>query len=432
MTETSGTAIRGQLLWFTGAPDTPSNIHHIEDGVLLMEDRKITACGPAKDILPRLPKGTAVAHYPGHLILPGFIDAHVHYPQIQIMGAHGKQLLDWLNDYTFKAELAYRNPDHATLNAEFFCDELLRNGTTAAATFCTVHPTSAEALFTAASGRHMAMIGGRVMMDRHAPEGLRDTPQQAYEQCGALIRKWYKTGRNRYALTPRFAPSCSPEQMEVAQSLRQEYPDVYVQSHLSENCAEIDWVKELYPERKGYLDVYDHYELTGPRSLLGHGIHLTDAEWQSLADRQTTLVHCPTSNLFLGSGLFDLARTRTENIPVALGTDVGAGTSLSLLATLGEAYKIAQLRGASLNAFEAFHMITLGAAQALNLDHEIGSFEVGKTGDVVVLDPNATSLLHHRMKYTGTLEEMLFVLMTIGDDRAIKATYTAGEKRHSR
>lgn len=426
-------AIRGRLLWFRDSPfhcDSPDCVRQIDDGILVMAEGRITHCGPATDILPKIPKGVQLDHYPDHIIMPGFIDAHVHYPQVQIMGAHGKQLLDWLNDYTFKAEQAYADPSHARVNAEFFCDELLRNGTTTAATFCTVHPGSVEALFTAASKRDMCMIAGKVMMDRNAPDALLDTPELAHDQCRELIKKWHDKGRNLYALTPRFAPSCSPEQLAVVQALRQEFPDVYVQSHLSENHEEIAWVKALFPDHDGYLSVYDSYGLTGPRSLLGHGVHLTDEEWQSLSAHATTLVHCPTSNLFLGSGLFDLARTQSVDtpVPVALGTDVGAGTSLSLIATLGEAYKIAQLRGDCFTAFQGFYLITRGAAKALDLDHEVGAFDVGKMGDVVVLNPNATPLLRHRMPHTNSLEEMLFVLMTLGDDRVVEATYTAGHK----
>lgn len=425
------TAVRGQLLWFEDNPfhrASADSIRHYEDGILLMKDGKIFSCGTAQTMLPDLPEGLVPDHYPDCIIMPGFIDAHVHYPQVQIMGAHGKQLLDWLNDYTFKAEQQYADREHATINAEFFCDELLRNGTTTAASFCTVHPGSVDALFTAASSRDMCMIAGKVMMDRNAPEALLDTPERAHEQCQRLIRKWHGRGRNLYALTPRFAPSCSPEQLSIAGALRQEFPDLYVQSHLSENLKEIAWVNELFPDHDGYLDVYDHYGLTGKRSLMGHGIHLSDAEWCSLSTQGTTLVHCPTSNLFLGSGLFDLARTQTQPVPVALGTDVGAGTSLSLIVTLGEAYKVAQLRGASFTAFQGFYLITRGAARALHLDHEIGSFDSGKTGDLVVLDPGSTPLLRHRLKFTNSLEEILFVLMTLGDDRVVKATYTAGRK----
>jgi len=433
MTKENTTAIRGKLLWFTDNPfhEVPSDcMTHIQDGILLIQNGKITACGPADDIMPHIPEGINLDNYPDHIIMPGFIDAHVHYPQVQIMGAYGKQLLDWLNDYTYPAEQSYAEPAHAKRNAEFFCDELLRNGTTTAASFCTVHPGSVDALFSAAEGRGMSMIAGKIMMDRNAPDALLDTPELAHEQCRELIERWHGKGRNLYALTPRFAPSCTPELMAVAGALRTEFPDVYVQSHLSENPAEIAWVKQLYPEHEGYLSVYDHYGLTGPRSLLGHGIHLTDDEWQSLSEKQTTLVHCPTSNLFLGSGLFDLARSQSPDypVPLALGTDVGAGTSLSLLTTLGEAYKVAQQKGTTLTAFLGFYLITLGAARALYLDHDIGSFEIGTTGDVVILNPNATALLRHRMTFTNNLEEMLFILMTIGDDRVIEATYTAGIK----
>ncbi|VAW03193.1 Guanine deaminase [hydrothermal vent metagenome] len=435
MTKENWTAVRGKILCFTGNPfhdPVTDCVTQIDDGILLMKDGRITACGTAGDILPQIPDPVNIDHYPDGIIMPGFIDGHVHYPQVQIMGAHGKQLLDWLNDYTYPAELSYGDPTHARINAEFFCDELLRNGTTTAASFCTTHPVATDALFTAATARDMAMIAGKVMMDRNAPEAMLDRPQVAHEQCRILIDRWHGRGRNLYAITPRFAPSCTPELLEVAQSLRQEFPDVYVQSHLSETADEIDWVRRLYPEQDGYLAIYDHYGLCGPRSLMGHGIHLTDDEWHSLGRQQTTLVHCPTSNMFLGSGLFDLARAQSHAVPVAIGSDVGAGTSLSLITTLGEAYKVAQLRGNSLTAYQGFYLITLGAARALHLDDRIGSFEVGKMGDLVVLDPNATALLRHRTAYANSMEEILFILMTMGDDRVVKATYTAGRKHELR
>ncbi len=431
MIKENWTAVRGNILCFTGNPfhdPIADCVTQIDDGILVMKDGKITACGTAHDILPQTPGHVNIDHYPDDIIMPGFIDAHVHYPQVQIMGAYGRQLLDWLNDYTYPAELSYGDPDHAKTNAEFFCDQLLRNGTTTAASFCTTHPVATDALFTAASGRDMAMIAGKVMMDRNAPEAMLDKAELAHEQCRTLIKRWHGRGRNLYAVTPRFAPSCTPELLEVAQALRQEFPDVYVQSHLSETLDEIDWVRRLYPRHDGYLAVYDHYGLCGPRSLLGHGIHLTDDEWRSLGAQQTTLVHCPTSNLFLGSGLFDLARAQSHAVPVAIGTDVGAGTSLSLITTLGEAYKVAQLRGNSLTAFQGFYLITLGAARALHLDDRIGSFDAGRMGDLVVLDPNATALLRHRTACANSMEEILFILMTLGDDRVVKATYTAGRK----
>lgn len=430
------TAVRGRLLWFTGNPFQQSRsdcVRYEEDGIILMDKGKIVACGAASDVSEQMPETVKIDHFPNRLIMPGFIDAHVHYPQVQIMGAHGEQLLDWLNKYTFIAEKMYADTDHAKANAQFFCDELLKNGTTTAATFCTVHPQSVDALFSAASKRNMTMIAGKVMMDRNAPDRLLDTPELAYDQSSALIKKWHGKGRALYALTPRFAPCCTPEQLMMAQALRGEFPDVYVQSHLCENLDEIAWVDELFPDHDSYLTVYDHYGLTGPRSLYGHGIHLKQAEWQSLIDRQTTVVHCPTSNMFLGSGLFDLERTQNagHEIPVAIGTDVGAGTSLSLIKTLSEAYKVAQLRGATITSLQAFYMITLGGACALDLDKNIGSFDAGKAGDIVVLNPKATALLQHRMQYVENLEDELFVLMTLGDDRIIEATYTEGVKQYA-
>ncbi len=430
-------AVRGSLLWFTGNPFVTAQsdcVTYEEDGLLIIQDSHIQASGPAASLLPALDRDVSVEHYPDHIIMPGFIDAHTHYAQMQIIGAYGKQLLDWLNDYTFIAEQAFADGAHATAMADFFCQELLRRGTTTAAVYCTVHPQSVDALFEAATQRNMRMIGGKVMMDRNAPDALLDTPQLAYDQSKALIERWHEKGRNHYALTPRFAPCCSMEQLDMAGKLRGEFDRLYVQSHLSENEAEVNWAGELFPDRSGYLDVYNHHGLTGQYSLYGHAIHLTADEWQDVRDRGTGIVHCPTSNLFLGSGLFNLgvAMGGPDPVNLSIGTDVGAGTSLSMLTTLGEAYKVAHLKGYSLNAFQAFYLATLGGARALSLDHLIGSLEVGKEADFIVLDKRSTPLMAKRMDRVSSIEEALFVLMTMGDDRAIAATYIFGQKCHSR
>jgi guanine deaminase len=368
------------------------------------------------------------------LILPGFIDAHVHYPQTQIIGSHGAQLLDWLNRYTFIAEQQFGSYPYAREVAELFLQECLRAGTTTAAVYCTVHPESVEAFFGAAADRNLRMIAGKVLMDRNAPGPLMDTTQSGYDQSKALIAKWHGRGRLSYAVTPRFAASSTPAQMEMAGALWAEHPGTYLQSHVSENQGEVAWVRELYPERKSYLDVYDCYRQLGPRAIYGHGIWLTEVELQRCHDTGTAIAHCPTSNQFLGSGLFGLGNALKPSRPVRVGlaTDVGAGTSLSMLQTLNEAYKVAQLKGDSLSAAQGFYLATRGAARSLYLDDKVGSLAPGMEADLVVMDLKSTPLIDFRMRHCDSLEEALFVQMTLADDRAIESTYVAGKLAHRR
>jgi guanine deaminase len=398
------------------------------DGLVVYDAGRITATGPAHVLLPTLPANTPVAHYPNHLISPGFIDTHVHYTQTAMVGAHGAQLLDWLNRYAFPTELRFSDPAHAAAMAKVFCDELARNGTTTALVFCAVFPQSVDALFEEAERRGLRLIAGKVLMDRHAPAGLLDTPQSAYDQSKALIDRWDGRGRLHYAITPRFAPTSSPAQLELAGALWSEYPDVFVHSHLSESAAECAWVRELFPDNDNYLDVYDSFGLTGRRAVYAHGVHLTEAELLHCHHTGTALAHCPTSNFFLGSGVFNLGRATAPERPVhvGLGTDIGAGTSFSLLATLNEAYKAAQLSGSALDGVRGWYLATLGAARALDLDGVIGSLQPGRDADMVVLDPHATPLLKLRAEQCESIEELLFVLMTLGDDRVVTQTYIGG------
>lgn len=431
------TALRGAALSFTGNPfaDATDNclVYH-EDAVLVMGDGEILGFGPAGDILPALEPDTAIIRHADSLILPGFIDCHVHYPQTGIIGAGGETLIDWLEKYTFVAEQAFEDQEHAERSASNFLDELLRNGTTSAAVFCTVHPGSVDAFFEQARKRDLRMIAGKVLMDRNAPAALTDTAMSSYDDSKMLIERWHRKKRLHYAITPRFAATSSPEQLEVAGDLWREFPDTYVQSHISENPDEIRWVKELFPERLGYFDIYDHYGLIGPRSLYGHGIHLREDEWQRAAETGTAIAHCPTSNLFLGSGLFDMSKATRSDRPVRIGlaTDLGAGTSYSLLQTMGDAYKVARLNGCPLSAAQAFYLATRGAAEALYLDDHIGSLAPGMDADVIVLDLHSTPAIAERMKSTNSLDETLFVQMTMADDRAIRATYVAGGLAHER
>ena len=420
-------AVRGEIVHFLADPAAdPRALEHFADGVLIVRDGHVAECGPATALLAKLPAGTPLADHRGKLILPGFVDTHVHYPQTDIIASHGEQLLEWLEKYTFPAERRFADPAHAAEVAGFFCDELLRNGTTTAAAFATVHPASVEALFEAAQQRRMRLITGKVLMDRNCPDFLRDTAETGYAESRALIERWHNRDRLLYAITPRFAPTSTPAQMALAGRLFREHPGVFLQSHLAENRAEVAWVAQLHPEARSYLDVYERAGQLGMRALFAHCLWLDDSDRRRMAERGAAMSFCPTSNLFLGSGLFDLARARALGVRVGLGTDVGGGTSLSMLQTLNEAYKVLQLGGQSLSAASGFYLATLGGAHSLYLDDRIGNFAPGKEADFVVLDPRATPLLARRSAACATLEERLFVLMMLGDDRAVAATYVMG------
>lgn len=420
-------ALRASLLWFDADPTRdPNATRYLDDGVLVIENGKIIATHAWHELSTQDLRALALTDLRGQLILPGFIDTHIHFPQTEMIAAYGEQLLEWLNQYTFPVERRFANAEYARLRASFFVDELLRNGTTTAMVFATVHPQSVEALFSEAAARQMCLIAGKVMMDRHAPEDLLDTPEQGLSESRALIERWHQHGRLLYAVTPRFAPTSTPAQLAAAGQLLREYPDLYLQTHLSENHSEIAWVRELYPERASYLDVYDHYGLTGPRSLFAHAIHLQDDEQQTLVRTGSAVGFCPTSNLFLGSGLFRLHPLKAAGIGVGLGTDVGAGTSFSMLQTLNEGYKVQQLQGARLSAREGFYQATLGGASALRLDHRLGKLASGYDADLVVLDWAATPLQQLRQSQARTLDERLFALMMQGDDRNVAATYVHG------
>ena len=429
------TVVRGRFLdiqkTVSQAQDIIDQVRYIEDGVLIAEQGQILWFGTWNDAQPHLPANVEIQHYPEQLIIPGMIDTHIHFPQTEMVGAYGEQLLSWLNTYTFPTEIQFQDPSYAQKIAEFFIQELLKNGTTTALVFCTVHPESVDALFEAAAQQQMRLIAGKVMMDRHAPEALCDTAESAYEDSKALIGKWHGQGRALYAITPRFAPTSTPEQLERAGQLKAEFPDVYVHTHLSENKDEIAWVKDLFPEQKGYLDVYHHYGLTGNRSVFAHCVHLEDQEWQCMHETDSTIAFCPTSNLFLGSGLFPLKKTWQQQVKVGLGTDIGAGTSFSLLQTVNEAYKVQQLQGDKLSAFESLYHATLGGAKALDLDDKLGNFNVGKEADFVVLNLKPTALQQLRQSRSKSIEDSLFALFTMGDDRNIEVTYIYGQKAYS-
>jgi guanine deaminase len=429
-------AIRGQFFDITQPSDDPAAIaehaRYLEDGLLLTEGGHIVGLYNWSEGSQLLRSTDDVADYRGKLIVPGFVDTHLHYPQTEMIGAWGEQLLSWLETYTFPVERQFESEAHAIQISAFFLNQLLSNGTTTALVFGTVHPQSVDALFRVAWQLGMRLIAGKVMMDRNAPDYLTETPEQSEQQSRELITRWHNKGRLNYALTPRFAPTSSPELLAAVERLRTEFPDTWLQTHLSENPQEVAWVKSLWPEQKNYLGVYDSYRLTGRRSVFAHAIHLDDDEWNCLQRTESAVAFCPTSNLFLGSGLFNLQRCQQQRVRIGMGTDVGAGTTFSMLRTLGEAYKVAQLQSFRLSACEAFYYATLGGAHALDLDSCIGNFMPGKEADFVVLDPQATPLQRLRDSHCRDIYERLFVLMTLGDDRNIWQTWVNGQPVWSR
>ena len=420
-------AFRSSILHFK----QDAQAEYFDDGILVVENDKVKQVGAAQDLLPTL-QGITITEYENKIIMPGFIDTHIHYPQVDVIASYGEQLLDWLNNYTFPTEIQFEDPEFAADTANFFLNELLKNGTTTALVFGTKHKQSVDAFFEASSALNTRMICGKVMMNRNAPEELCDDVQSSFDDSQALIDKWHENGRQLYAVTPRFAITSTGAQLEKAGQLLKDNPSVYMQTHLSENKDEIAFTMDLFPERKSYLDVYDHYGLLGPRSVFAHGVHLEDEDFKRLADTQSSISFCPTSNLFLGSGLFNLKMANELGTQVSVATDVGGGTSFSMLQTLNEAYKICQLRKHSLDAKTAFYMATLGNAKTLNLDDKIGNFESGKEADFVVIDLASTPLMQRKQSKCKNLDEALFSLMMLGDDRAIDETYIAGVQQYKK
>lgn len=426
------TILRGRVLTFVDEPEAvndSSSYRYIEDGAVVIEGGKIFMVG---EFNAAAAAGHQIIDHRPNLILPGLIDPHIHFPQMQVVGSYAANLLEWLNAYTFVEEQKFGDTAHAARIAGLFCDELIRHGTTTAGVYCSVHPQSVDALFAASNARGMLMLGGKVMMDRNAPEPLRDTPQSGYEDSRRLIEKWHGVGRAKYAITPRFAITSSPEQMEMAEALARQYPELHIQTHVDESMAEVELAHELYPNLPDYLGIYERYHLLGPRTLLGHCIHLTHREVEVLASTRSVAVFCPTSNLFIGSGLFDYQRLHTHGVRIAVATDVGGGTSYSMLQTLAEGYKALQLRGQRLGPLNSFYMMTLGNARALSLEGTIGSLMAGADADIVVLDARATPQMALRMETVSSLGEELFLLQTCGDDRAVAETYVAGKAMKSR
>ncbi|MGN6319896.1 guanine deaminase [Trinickia sp.] len=427
------TAFRAKLLTFVGDPAIRAGgTCFEEDGLLIVEGERVVAAGAYHALRAQLTPDTTLVEWPGKLIAPGFIDTHVHYPQTEMIASPAAGLLPWLDTYTFPTERGFADPEHASNVAEFFLDQLLASGTTTALVYCTVHKGSADALFQASEARNLRMVAGKVLMDRNCPEFLRDTAQSGYDDSAALIERWHKRGRQLYALTPRFAPTSTPAQLEACGTLARLHPDVFIQSHVSENTDEVKWVADLFPGRRSYLDVYEHYGLLRRRAVYGHCIYLDDEDRARMAQTGAVASHCPTSNLFLGSGLFDFEKAGRSGMPVTLGTDVGGGTSFSMLQTMNEAHKVARMTGHHLTAARMFWLATAGAAQALGLEETIGTLRPGSEADFIVLDPEATPLLARRTALAQSPEEWLFAFAMLGDDRAIAATYAAGQCVHRR
>lgn len=403
-----------------------------EDGLLVVADGHVLACGPYDALAPTLPSGTEVRTLPGRLITPGFVDGHVHYPQTDIIAAYGTQLLDWLQRHAFPAEARFADAGHARSTAEFFLDQLLANGTTTALVFATVHKVSAEAIFEAALTRNMRLIAGKVIMDRGAPEALCEPPDRALADSDDLIRRYGRRGRLGYAVTPRFALACTEASLEVCGHLLHRHPGALLHTHLAETADEVAATLAAFPDCASYLDVYDRFGLVTGRSVFAHGIWLDDDDRRRMKTAGAAVVTCPTSNLFLGSGAFDLPAAHAAGLRIGLGTDVGGGTSFSALVTLAEAYKAGQMRGYALDPFQAFHLATLGGARALGLGGQIGNFEAGKEADFVVLDLAATALMKRRLATAGDLKARLFALIMLGDDRVIEETWVAGLRAYRR
>jgi len=420
------TMLRGRVLTFIEEPqglDDAGSYRYFEDGAIVIEDGKVVSLS---DYSPVLAADAEIIDHRPHLIMPGFIDTHLHFVQMQVIASYAGALLEWLNTYTFVEEQRFAEQGHAGAIASAFFDELIRQGTTTAVAYCSVHRQSADAYFAEAEKRNMLMIGGKVMMDRNAPEALRDTAQSSYDDSKALIEKWHGRGRGLYAISPRFAITSTPEQMDAAKTLVAENPDCYMQTHVSENAAEITEAMSLYPHAKDYTGIYEDYGLLGTKSLMGHSIHLSHREARVMAETGAVAVFCPTSNLFLGSGLFDRERLMACGVRIAVATDIGGGTSYSMLRTLDEGYKVLQLRGQRLTPLNSFYMMTLGNARALSLEGTIGSIVPGAAADLVVLDAGATPAMALRMQTVTTLAEELFLLQTLGDDRCIAEVYVAG------
>ena len=430
MTQTN--LLLGQTLHFSGNPMTTSWEDAVQidsDGGVLIKADKIIAVGAAAALRSAHPEA-CVHDYGDALLCPGFVDAHVHYPQTAIIASWGKRLIDWLNSYTFPEELRLADPDYAAQIAGRYLDLTLDHGTTTVCSFATVAPHSVDAIFTAAARRGQRIVAGKTCMDRNAPEGLRDSAQSAYDDSKTLIERWHDKGRARYAITPRFTPTSTPDQLAALGALWADHPDCLMQTHLSEQLDEIAWVRDLVPRARDYLDTYEEHGLIGERALFGHAIHLEPREIDRLAEIGAAVVHCPTSNTFIGSGLFDMAKIAARHIPIGLATDTGGGSSFSMLRTMAAAYEIGQLRGTPLHAAQLIWLATAGSARSLHLQDKIGSLTPGLEADITILDLASTPAIEQRSTNANSVWDMLFATIMMGDDRAVKTVWVNGRERH--
>ncbi len=416
----------GQVLSFAADPfvDGPAAARHITDGAVLVDQGRITAVGDAAALKAAHPQATR-HDYGQALISAGFVDAHVHYPQTAIIASWGKRLIDWLNQYTFPEEMRFADPAYGAEIANRYLDLVAANGTTTVCTYATIHPASVDAIFTAAQSRGMRLYAGKTCMDRNAPEGLRDTPQSAYDDSRRLLQKWHGVDRLSYVITPRFSPTSSPEQLHALGTLWREHPDCLMQTHLSEQTDEIQWVHELFPQARDYLDTYEAQGLLRTGALYGHAIHLTQREKDRLIEAGASLIHCPTSNTFIGSGLFDMGLAR--HLRVGLATDTGGGSSFSMLRTMATAYEVGQLRGASLHPAQLWWLATQGSARALHADHQIGNVAKGMEADLAIVDLASTPAIAQAAARAEDIWQQIFPTIMMGDDRAIRATWVAGK-----
>lgn len=420
-------AIRARLLDFAADPTfSATSLRLIEDGLIMVEDGRIVARGEFGALSRALGKDEAVVDHSGCVLLPGFIDAHTHYAQLDVIGSPANGLLDWLTQHTYPVEARFSEPDVCREAATFFLDELTRHGTTSACVLGTVHPQSVEALFAEAQARGMRLVAGKCLMDCNCPEPLRDNADRGIKESLELVARWHGKGRLSYAITPRFAATSTARQLQMAGELARARPDLYVQSHVAENKDEVRWVGQLHPQARSYLDVYDSVGLLRELSVYAHCIWLDASDRRRFAQAKAVAVVCPTSNQFLGSGTFDFRQAVQAGMPLALGTDIGGGQSLSMLATMRSAYEVARASGAALRAAQLFFWATRGAADALGWGGKVGTLEPGAEADFVVLDPTATPLLARRTATAASIESLLFALMILGDERAVRETYIAG------
>ena len=417
-------AIRASIFHFL----KKDQYEYFEDGLLVVINGHIKEIGPANDLLANWQGVIPIQDETGKLLMPGFIDGHIHAVQSGVIASYGAQLLDWLENYTFPYESRFQDSGFSKNSMDFFFHELLKNGTTTAAIYSSVHLESIQAIMEKGAELNMRIIAGKTNMDRNAPDELLEETDSTIKQAKQLIEKYHKYKRLSYVLSPRFAITSTPQQLEYLGKLKESHPNMHVQTHISENAKEIETVKELFPERSDYLDVYEHYGLVAKNTLLGHGIHFSQSEWERVKKSQASLVHCPTSNLFLGSGLFNLQKCLEMEIPVALGSDIGGGTSFSMIKTAAAAYQVAALKGFKPNAITMFYLLTLGGAQALGLDHKIGNFQAGKEADFIIINLNKQDVLTQRIEETKSVEEKLFSLMILGDERNIDSVYLMGKK----